>query len=358
MRADVAILGGGIAGVSAAARLAPLGKVVLLEAEETLGYHASGRSAAMFLEDYGNAVVCALNRASAADHRAAGVLSPRGILMVGEARDSDGFAAHAADLGLTPVDLDRAAEIWPILNRATVTHAAWQADAADLDTDRLLQDFLRRARAAGAEIVTGARIEGLTRDGTHWQVRWEGGAVEADQVVDAAGAWADRVAAAAGAAPLGLQPYRRSMARLPAPGGRDVRAWPLVLGAHDTWYAKPDAGKWLVSPCEEDPMDPFDAWADDMVLAEGLDRYAAAATEPVTRVETAWAGLRTFAPDRALVIGPDPACPGFWWCAGQGGYGFQTAPAASALLADLMAGRTPELPAEVVAALDPGRFAA
>jgi glycine/D-amino acid oxidase-like deaminating enzyme len=175
-------------------------------------------------------------------------------------------------------------------------------------------------------------------------------------LVDAAGAWADRIAAMAGIAPLGLTPLRRSMARIPAPGGRDVSAWPMIFGAGESWYAKPDAGKLIVSPAEEDPAEPHDAWADDMVLAEGLARYEARVTEPVTRVETSWAGLRTFAPDRCLVLGPDPLDPAFVWCAGQGGYGFQTSPAASALVAALVAGTAPDLPPEVVAALAPDRF--
>jgi len=147
------------------------------------------------------------------------------------------------------------------------------------------------------------------------------------------------------------------MARMPAPGGHDPASWPMIIGAGETWYAKPDAGKWIVSPAEEDPVDaPHDAWADDMVLAEGIARYQPFVTEDVTRVETTWAGLRTFSPDRTLVLGRDAAEPDFIWCSGQGGYGFQTAPAASQLLADLIAGRAPALPPEIVAALSPERF--
>ena len=146
------------------------------------------------------------------------------------------------------------------------------------------------------------------------------------------------------------------MARLPAPGGHALRDWPIFFGVGETWYAKPDAGALLVSPADEDPVEPHDAWADDMVLAEGLARYSAMVTEPVTRVLTSWAGLRSFSPDRALVLGPDPDAPEFIWCAAQGGYGFQTAPAASQLLADLVMGRTPGLAADVVASLTPDRF--
>jgi glycine/D-amino acid oxidase-like deaminating enzyme len=147
------------------------------------------------------------------------------------------------------------------------------------------------------------------------------------------------------------------MARIPAPGGHDVSRWPMIFGAGETWYAKPDAGALIVSPAEEDPLPPQDAWADDMVLAEGLARYEAMVTEPVTRMIANWAGLRTFAPDRVPVIGFAPDAPGFFWLAGQGGYGFQTSPAAARLAADLILGRAPEVSASLVAALAPGRLA-
>jgi len=150
---------------------------------------------------------------------------------------------------------------------------------------------------------------------------------------------------------------RRSVARIPAPGGMDVSGWPMLLGAGETWYAKADAGQLIVSPAEEDPVaEPHDAWPEDMVLAEGIARYQRFATEEVTRLTASWAGLRSFAPDRLLVLGPDPVDPAFVWSAGQGGYGFQTAPAASRLVADLVAGRAPVLEPATVAALSPERF--
>jgi glycine/D-amino acid oxidase-like deaminating enzyme len=147
------------------------------------------------------------------------------------------------------------------------------------------------------------------------------------------------------------------MARIPAPGGHDVARWPLLFGPGETWYAKPDAGALLVSPADEDPAEPHDAWADDMVLAEGIARYEAMVTEPVTRLLASWAGLRTFAPDRTLVIGFAPQNPAFFWCAGQGGYGMQSSPGASRLVADLIGGTRPEIDAASVAALSPARFA-
>jgi D-arginine dehydrogenase len=186
------------------------------------------------------------------------------------------------------------------------------------------------------------------------------GAFEAPVIVNAAGAWADTVAQLAGVATLGLTPLRRSAAILPAPEGRDVSSWPAVCSMSETWYAKPEAGKLMVSPADEDPVEPHDAWPDDMVLAEGLDRYERAVTVPVTRVERSWAGLRTFAPDRTPVVGFDPAAEGFFWLAGQGGYGIQTAPALSRLAGALLTGGdgTRVLAADVVSALAPGRLRA
>ncbi|WP_238367589.1 NAD(P)/FAD-dependent oxidoreductase [Mesobacterium pallidum] len=354
---DIVVIGGGIAGVSAAARLAPEARVTLLEAETSLGFHATGRSAAAFLANYGNPVVRALNHASADELHARGVLSPRGMYLVGKAGEEERFAVNAAGFGLDEVSLSDAVARVPILNTDTVTRVAGREDVFDLDTDLFLQGFVREVRDAGAEIVTGARIDSITRDGGRWTLRAGDRDWQADVIVNAAGAWADEVAALAGARRIGLQPYRRSMARIPAPGGHDVSRWPFMDGVDDAWYAKPDAGALLVSPSEEDPVPPQDAWADDMVLAEGLARYEEAVTEPVTRMLANWAGLRTFAPDRTLVIGPDAHVPGFIWCAGQGGYGFQTAVAASRLVAAHVLGHAPDLDHATVTALSPRRFA-
>lgn len=355
MTADFLIVGGGVAGVSAAARLAPLGKVVLLEAEPHLAYHASGRSAALFEESYGKPATIELNRASRAYHEAAGVLSPRGLMVVAAAKDIPAAQADARDMGLREVAPDDARALVPILN-GRLAYAAHSDTAQDIDTDRLIQGYVRASRAAGGEFVTGAPVEALARTATGWAASTPRGTHEGRVLVNAAGAWVDRIAAMAGVAPLGFTPLRRSMARLAAPGGHDTRAWPMLFGPGESWYAKPDAGALLVSPAEEDPAEPHDAWAVDMVLAEGLARYEEMVTEPVTRPIATWAGLRTFAPDRTLVIGRDPAEPAFFWLAGQGGYGMQSSPAASRLAADLLGGSVPEIDAATVAALSPARF--
>ena len=357
MDADFLIIGGGIAGVSAAARLSALGRVVLLEGEDYLAHHASGRSAAMYEPHYGAPAVVQLSLASGDYFRSQkDLLRPRGILAVAKASEMDQLALDAEDMVASRISVDEACELVPILNPAVVAGAALAHHAFDIDTDLLVQTFARQARGNGGQILTKARVSAIAKVAGGWRVTTAAGAFTGAVLVNAAGAWVDQVARMAGVQPLGFQPNRRSMARIPAPGGHDVSRWPMLFGVGETWYAKPDAGALIVSPAEEDPMEPHDAFADDMVLAEGLARYEEMVTEPVTRLISNWAGLRTFAPDRVLVIGPDVRQPDFFWLAGQGGYGFQSAPGASQLAADLIAGRTPDLDAGLVAALSPVRF--
>lgn len=355
---DFLIIGGGIAGVSAAARLSHLGRLTLLERETALAYHASGRSAALFEQSYGLPATVALNMASRDYHMTAngGVLSPRGLMLVAPPGDEDAFATECRAMQLTEIAPSEAPQHFALLDPATISRAALSDHAWDIDTDRLIQNFAREARANGAQIMTGQDVTAITRTATGWQVTTASVTHDARQIVNAAGAWVDQIASMAGLAPLGFAPKRRSMARIAVPADMDPSGWVMVFATHEAWYAKPDAGALIVSPSEEDPMPPHDAFADDMVLAEGLARYAAHVTHPVTRLLANWAGLRTFAPDRCLVIGPDPRDRTFLWCAGQGGYGFQTAPASSALLADLVAGRAPALDADLVATLSPARF--
>ncbi|WP_135448408.1 MULTISPECIES: NAD(P)/FAD-dependent oxidoreductase [Tabrizicola] len=357
MDADFLIVGGGIAGISAAARLSEMGSVIVLEGEDALAHHASGRSAALYEPRYGAPAVVALSMASEAHFRSLpGVLSPRGLLLVAKAEAREAYEQDLAAMEFDRISVEEARAIVPILNPDTVALAGYAAHAEDVDTDLLLQGFAREAKGRGARILTRARVTAITKQGTGWRVDSAAGSFTARMIVNAAGAWVDEVAKLAGVRPLGFAPFRRSMARIPAPGGQDISRWPMIFGPGEDWYAKPDAGALIVSPAEEDLMEPHDAWADDMVLAEGLARYEEMVTEPVTRLISSWAGLRTFAPDRVLVIGPDAREPGFFWLAGQGGYGFQTCPAASRLAADLIGGRTPEIGNDLVAALSAARF--
>jgi glycine/D-amino acid oxidase-like deaminating enzyme len=355
---DFLVIGGGIAGTSVGARLSHLGHVVVLERETALAYHASGRSAAMFEESYGAPSTIALNKASRAYHFEAngGVTSPRGLMLIGTADSTQAFQTDLVDMQLEQISVDDARAMIPILNNS-VTQIGYSAGAWDLDTDLLVQNFACEVRGKGGMVRTSAEVTAVSRTATGWDVTIGEEVLSARNLVNAAGAWVDVIAQMAGIAPLGVTPLRRSMARIPAPGGQDVSSWPMLFGPGENWYAKPDAGALIVSPAEEVLMPPMDAWADDMMLAEGLARYEAHVTEPVTRMLSNWAGLRTFAPDRNLVLGPDPRDASFIWMAGQGGYGFQTAPAASQLVADLVAGNSPQITAKMVAKLVPNRFA-
>lgn len=346
---DFVVIGGGIAGLSAGARLSEHGSVCVLEAEDALGYHTSGRSAAMFLKSYGPPAIQALTSASFDYYNSGGYLTPRGLMLIGKRDQGEQFQADLAAMDLPVIPVADALSRVPILNPKSVEYAAYDQSACDIDTDRALQEFARSIRRNNGIVRTKAKATEIKKD-RHWIID-AGDVFEARILINAAGAWADEVAALAGVDPIGITPRRRSMARIPAPGGLDVSGWPMMLGAGETWYAKPDAGKLLVSPSEADPVAPHDAYADDMVLAEGLARYEEAVTEPVTRLEANWAGLRSFAPDGTLVLGPDAKEPSFVWAAGQGGYGFQTAPAASALLASLLTGTPFDMDAAIVASL-------
>lgn len=354
---DFIVIGGGIAGISAGARLSHLGRVLVLEAEDALAYHASGRSAAMFEQNYGAPRVIELNRASYDYHATenGGVLGPRGLMLIGGIGQEEALTHDLELMSLPRITTKEALDLVPILNPDSMVGVGYHPDAWDIDTDRLLMNFAREIRANG-EIRTAAKVTAITRTPTTWQVQVGADSIEAKTLVNAAGPWADEIAKLAGVPPIGLQPYRRSMARIPAPADHDVSNWPMFMGAAESWYAKPDAGALIVSPEEEDPVPPQDAWAEDMVLAEGLARYEEHVTEPVTRMLANWAGLRTFAPDRNLVLGRAPQDAEFIWCAGQGGYGFQTAPAASQLLADVVAGRPSVLGTAAEVDFSPARF--
>ncbi len=363
--ADVLVIGGGMAGISAGARLAETGlSVTVLEREAAIGRHSTGRSAAMYIPSYGGPVLRALIAAGAEVMLEPGALadgrltSPRGMMLVASEVEVADFEATLAEPGglerMTPEE----ARTWvPVLRPEAVAAAARDPAAMAIDVDLMLQGFARALRAAGGQVVTGAELRGLARRGSDWVAETEAGAFAAPVVVNAAGAWADEVARLAGFAPLGLQPMRRTAAILPAPEGHEIDGWPLVASAAEAWYFKPEAGRLLVSPAEEDPVEPMDAWPDDMVLAEGLWRFEQAVTVPVTRVERSWAGLRTFAPDRTPVAGFDPRAEGFFWLAGQGGNGIQAAPGLARLAAGLIAGQAHGLAPEMMAAVSPARFA-
>lgn len=352
---DILIIGGGIAGLSAGAQLAPHARVTLLEAEDALAYHSSGRSMAIYEASYGESSTIALARASGDFYHGSDYLSPRGLMVVAKPGEDQAFEADLADMSLDEISVAEAQAIVPILDAGKITRAGYHAAAWDIDADRLLQDNAKAIRAQGGQVLTKSKISAITWDGV-WHVDAGGLRLTADVLVNAAGSWGDQIAAMAGVAPIGLTPCRRSVARIPTPGDHDPSNWPIFFGVAESWYARPDAGALSVSPAEEDPTTPHDAWAEDMVLAEGIDRFQSVITPPVTRMLSNWAGLRTFSPDRSLVIGHDPDAPSFFWLVGQGGYGFLTSPAAGQTAADLILGKPPALDAGTLTALSPKRF--
>ncbi|MBY8828198.1 NAD(P)/FAD-dependent oxidoreductase [Hephaestia mangrovi] len=349
---DIAIVGAGIAGASLAAELAPHARVVLLEAESQPGYHATGRSAAFWSETYGGPAIQPLTTASGPLLDAAGVLAPLGSLHIGRACDDaaiDAFLAAFEGSGVALEEVDPHALI-PGL-RDDWHRAVHEPSCTYIDVAALHAGYLAQARRAGAELRTDAALETAIRKNVRWNVRIASGALTADVVVNAAGAWADEVARRAGVAPIGIQPYRRTMVQLrtdPAPPER----LPHVAHIGGSFYFKPEAGGrlWL-SPHDEIASDPCDAQPEELDVALAIDRFEHCVDWRVTALEHKWAGLRSFASDRLPVYGFAPDASGFFWCAGQGGFGIQTAPAAARLAAALLLDRPLDLPH-----VDPGRY--
>jgi D-arginine dehydrogenase len=355
---DVIILGAGMAGASLAAELAPQRKVVLLEVEDQPGRHATGRSAAMFFESYGNATVCALTRASRAflEQPSAGfaevpLMTPRAAMFVANAEGLARLDTLVSGPDAAPLTrrLDAAGAIArvPILRPEWVAGAALDESGCDMDVAAIHQGYLRSARRAGAQLVLGAAEVALARQAGRWTVRCRAGEFAAPVVVNATGAWADAVARQAGVRGVGLQPKRRTAMTIAAPAGHDSRCWPLVVDVDETVYFKPDAGQLLLSPANEDPMDPCDVAPEELDVAMAVDRFETLTNQQVRRIHRRWAGLRSFVADKSPVAGFDPQAEGFFWLAGQGGYGIQMAPALARAAAALLLGRA--LPADIVA---------
>ncbi|SMX48554.1 NAD(P)/FAD-dependent oxidoreductase [Maliponia aquimaris] len=359
--AEVLVIGGGIAGISAAAELARDASVVVLEAEPQIGYHSTGRSAAVFILNYGNATLRALNQLALPELSGGllgdTVLSPRGELLLADESALAALEAYVeGSTGLQRLTAGEACALVPVLRRDRIAAAVLEPQALDIDVDRLLQGYARLLRGRGGRIETGQRVQAIARRGGAWRVETAQGAFEAPVLVNAAGAWAEVVAEMAGVARVGLQPLRRSAVMMALPAEVDSTGWPLFASAADDWYAKPEGARLMISPADEDPVDPQDAWPDDMVLAEGLDRFSQMVDVPLVRPSHSWAGLRSFVPDRTPVVGFAPEAQGFFWLAGQGGYGVQTAPALAAITRRLVAGGGAAVDAALLAALSPARF--
>lgn len=353
-RWDVIVVGAGIAGLSLAGELAAGARVLVLEREAQSAYHASGRSAAVSVEPLSTDAVYALTRATTpflerppTDFSEHSLVTPRGFLVVARPGEEAGMDRYLADWSarcpaLREIDEAEARSLVPVLRSGACVRFALDAAAVALDTHEMLQGWTRRLRAGGGHLETGAEVTEVRRTGGHLEVRWGDRAARAPVVVNAAGAWASGFAALAGATPIELVPHRRSAVLIAPPAGHDVSAWPMVLPVEEDFYFKPEGGRLMLSPADQTPSAPMDAWPEDLDLAAAVERAEAVADLGVQRFESSWAGLRTFAPDRQLVFGWDPVLPGFYWCAGQGGAGFQTsAGAARWCAAELGVGEAP-----------------
>jgi D-arginine dehydrogenase len=370
---DFAIIGAGIAGVSAAYHLAPYARLIVLEREHVAAYHTTGRSAALHSETYGSAEIRAITVASGrfyrkppagfADHP---LLTPRGALIAGRAEQQADLQKAAAEYArLVPsvrwLDPAEALDRQPLLKPQAAAGGAIFEEAADMDVAAIHGGFLKGARAMGAVLRLDAEVATLERRGGLWRIGLrDGEAVLANAIVNAAGAWADVVAGLAGASPVGLVPKRRTAFTFDAPAGLDLARMPMVIDFDETWYVKPEVGQFLGSPADETPSPPTDAQPEELDIAIAVERIETATTLKIARIKNKWAGLRSFVADKNLVVGYDPGVEGFFWLAGQGGYGIQTGEAAGRLAATLALrkGLPPDIAGLGVTegALSPGRF--
>ncbi len=361
---DFVVIGGGIAGVAAAAFLAPHGTVTVLEAEPTLAYHTSGRSAAMLVEDYGAAGARPLVKAARRflDSPPAGsvdspLLSDRAVMWVSGKGTLSTLEARAAmaqsrGAGCELITPEQVISHVPVMRSAWLEGGLYVRSGAEIDVAGLHQAFVRIARSHDSEIHTSSPVTGIDRDGGRWVVHSGDKSVATDVVVDAAGAWGDQVADLAGVDPIGLQPLRRTAFMVP--GSERSSSWPMVVEANEQFYFRPDGVQFLCSLAEEVACDPMDARPRMEDVAQAIERINEATNLGIRSVNSQWTGLRTFAPDRDLVIGEDPTAPGFFWLVGQGGIGIQTSPAYGEALACLVM----DLPLpdhHVAAGVDPER---
>ncbi|MGN6057854.1 MAG: NAD(P)/FAD-dependent oxidoreductase [Sphingomicrobium sp.] len=358
---DILIVGGGIAGASAGAAVAGKQSTLIVEAEEHCGYHSTGRSAAFFLESYGGPVVAQLSTASAeflatppADFADHGFLHARGALHLSQAD----WPELPPNVPARRVEREELERMMPGI-RPRWVKALFEPGCADIDVASLHAAFLRSFRRRGGTVRTNARLLSARREGDCWRVTLaDGSELTAGTIVNAAGAWADSVAEVCGARPLGIAPKRRTMVQLRV-GRSGLKDLPLVNDADGNFYFKgeTDNSIWL-SPHDEIDTDPCDAAPEEIDIATAVDRFEGVVDWPVERIDRSWAGLRSFSPDRVPVYGFDAEVPGFFWCAGQGGFGIQTSPAAGRLCASLLLDEQPDASIAHIdaAAFSPSRF--
>ena len=356
---DFLVIGAGIAGASAGYFLTEKGRVTVLEREDAPGYHATGRSAALFFVTFGPPAIRALSRAAQpfletppAGFAAYPLMTPRGALTIARPGEEVALAALFSDISSAArtarmIDATEAVALCAALNRGSIAAAIWEPDVCDLDVGAILAGYLSGYKARGGTLVTGAEVTRLARADGRWTAETPAGSFTAPVVVNAAGAWADVIAGLAGVTPIGLVPKRRTAFTFDPPAGMDCDAFPTVGDVTDSFYFKPEAGRVLVSPADATPSPPCDAQPEELDVAIAADRMEQVTTFEVRRVTHKWAGLRSFVADGVMVAGFAPGAAGFFWLAGQGGYGIQTSPAMGRLTAALATGEP--MPADILA---------
>ncbi len=343
---DIIVIGAGIAGASIAAHLSATKKVAILEMEDRPGYHTTGRSAASYEPNYGPAPMLAFTRASDQFFRNPPIGFSDAALLTH--RDSLFFEAHsqehhtqallALSTGLEEISASEAKRRFPILRDGYAQRSFLDAQTGDIDVDLLHRGYLKLFKSNGGTLVLNAKADNIDHRNGEWHIATKLGVFHGPNIVNAAGAWGDVVAQMANVQPVGLIPKRRSIGIIPVGGQIGSDQWPMVTDVGETWYAKPQSGKLMVSSADATPVEPHDAYGDDMAIAEGIERLMNATTLEVERLDHNWGGLRTFAPDGNPVIGFDPNAAGFFWLVGQGGYGIQSCPALSMCAAQMVLG--------------------
>ena len=366
--ADVLIIGGGIAGLSAAASLSAHARVIVLEAEEQIGFHSSGRSATMLHYALGDRLVRALTLASRgffddppAEFSDAPVGRRMPVLVHARENEREELDRLEVDIAsfaqLERLDARGVHELCPLL-KPDAQHGIADLNGIRLDPHALLQGNLRQLRSRGGALSTGARVTSIERGDGAWTVMTDNGeAFFAPMLVNAAGAWADKIAELAGVRPIGLAPKRRTIITFDAPPAADLDRLPFAKTVGDELYFAPESGRLFASPMDEVPSDPCDAQADEYEVALAAFRMEERTIVKVERVHSRWAGLRSFTPDGHPAVGFAEDAQGFFWLAGQGGFGLQTSPAMAAIVASLIAGQPWLVPDVTAEALAPGRFA-